>query len=369
VAEEEVLKVVLAGGGTGGHVYPGLAVAQALPEVAPGRKIEILYIGIRGRVDERVVPAAGLEFRAVAAGPLRVSSPLMFVRNALRLLVGVWQSVWILRSFRPAAVFATGGYASVPVGIAARLLRRPLVVYLPDVHPGWAVRLLSRLATRMATSVQGALESLPPGKTRVVGYPVRAEFWTATREEGRRALGLDEASKVVLVTGASLGAHSLNEAVVDALPRLLPVCHVLHLTGLADEAWALERRSSLPEPLRERYHVLAYSDRIALAMKAADLAVTRSGASVLGELPAAALPAVLVPGVYEGWDQSPNARWMEQQGAAVLLPAAELSRLADVVLELLADDTALQAMRRASAALARPNAARDIARMLVRDAA
>lgn len=361
--------MVLAGGGTGGHVYPSLAVAQALPEVASDRPVDILYIGIRGRVDERVVPAAGLNFRAVAAGPLRVGSPLMFARNGIRLLAGVWQSIWLLRSFRPAVVFATGGYASVPVGIAARLLRRPLVVYLPDVRPGWAVRLLSRLATRMATSVEGALEALPQTKTRVVGYPVRAEFWTATREEGRRAFGLDQTSKVVLVTGASLGAHSLNEAVVEALPRLLPVCHLLHLTGAADEAWALEHRQRLPEPLRARYHVVPYSDQMALAMKAADLAVTRAGASVLGELPAAALPAVLVPGIYEGWDQSPNARWMEEQGAARMLPAADLSRLADVVLELLADEAALAAMRQASAALARPNAARDIARMLVREAA
>jgi UDP-N-acetylglucosamine:LPS N-acetylglucosamine transferase len=117
----------------------------------------MLYIGIRGRVDEKIVPAEGIPFRAISAGALRVSSPLTFAGNALRLGWGVMQSLWILLRFRPNAVFATGGYASVPVGVAARLLRRPL--WCSPTTPGWAVRLLSRLATRMSTTSERALAS------------------------------------------------------------------------------------------------------------------------------------------------------------------------------------------------------------------
>ena len=184
--------MVLAGGGTGGHVYPGIATARALEAEmrARGGDLTMLYIGVRGRIDETIVPREGIDFRAVSAGPMRVASPLVFARNMLKLAIGVVQSLRILRGFKPDIVFATGGYASVPVGVAARLLRRPLVVYLPDVTPGWAVRLLSRLATRMATTSERALTYLPARKTVVVGYPVRGDFWSIDRTTARARFGL-----------------------------------------------------------------------------------------------------------------------------------------------------------------------------------
>lgn len=362
--------MVLSGGGTGGHIYPALAVAQALRQQAgPGDAPELLYIGVRGRMDEQLVGPTGLPFQAVRAGPLRVGSPLGFVRGLANLLVGSAQAWRLLGRFRPDAVFATGGYASVPVGIAARARRRPLVVYLPDVRPGWAVRLLARLATRIATTAERSLSELPAGKAEAVGYPVRDAFWSATRDEARRRLGLPIDEKVLLVTGASQGAHRLNTAVSDQLTGLLDLCHVLHLTGRADEALLQQRRAALPEDTQSRYHVFAYLDDMAGAMAAADLAIMRAGASVLGELPAAALPAVLVPGVYEGWDQTPNARLLEEQGAAVVLENDQLGRLTDVVRELLTDDARRIAMGEAARRLARPDAARRIARIVQEAAA
>jgi UDP-N-acetylglucosamine--N-acetylmuramyl-(pentapeptide) pyrophosphoryl-undecaprenol N-acetylglucosamine transferase len=344
-----------------------------------GEPLELLYIGVRGRVDETIVPREGIAFRAVAAGPLRVSSPISFARNIVRLAVGIVQSFAALRPFKADAVFATGGYASVPVGIAARLMRTPLVVFLPDVTPGWAVRLLSRLATRMTTTSEAALVRLPSKKTVVTGYPIREEFWSIRREEARRRLGLPMDAKVLLVTGASLGARKINEAVFEALPRLVEACTVLHITGEADEAKAVERRAEAEKnsvaegrvgdaPVR-RYVVHAYLDDMGAAMVAADLAVMRAGASTLGELPAAGLPALLVPGEYEGWSQTPNAEFLAGQGAAVVLPNAELGRLGDVVLELLEDPARLSSMRGAMRRLAKPAAAREIARTLVEVAA
>lgn len=358
--------MVLSGGGTGGHIYPALAVAQALrQEAGPESPPELLYIGVRGRMDEQIVAPSGLPFEAVEARPLRVGSPLGALRGLASLLLGTAQAWRLLGRFRPDAVFATGGYASVPVGIAARLRGRPLLVYLPDVRPGWAVRLLSRLATRVATTTEPSLADLPSGKAEAVGYPVRDAFWSADRTEARRRLRLPWDEPVLLVSGASQGAHSLNVAVAEQVDALLGLCHVLHLTGRADEAEMRARRDRLTEDRRARYRVYGYLEEMADAMAAADLAVMRAGASVLGELPAAGLPAVLVPGVYEaGHDQRANARYLAEQGAAAVLENDQLDRLTSVVRELLADEPRRGAMAEAMRRLARPDAARRIAQML-----
>ena len=363
--------MIFAGGGTGGHVYPGLAVARALETELSSHEepLDMLYIGIRGRVDETIVPQMGIEFRAIDAGQLRVGSPLTFARNSLRLLRGVGQSIGIVRKFRPDVVFATGGYASVPVGVAARLLRRPLVVFLPDVTPGWAVRLLSRLATRMATTSDRALDHLPRAKSAVVGYPVREDFWTTDRISARGALGLPLDAKVLLVAAGSLGAERINDAIFSSLPELLDATHIVHVTGAADAERARSQREALSPDRRERYHVHAYLDGMPNAMHAADLVVSRAGASTLGELPAAGAPAILIPGEYEGWSQAPNAEYLASQGAAVMLRNDDVGRLAGTTLELLADDARRASMSAAMRALARPGAARDLARLLIEEAA
>ncbi len=359
--------MALSGGGTGGHVYPGLAVGRALQRKAP-EPVELLYIGVKGRMDERIVPAEGVPFRAVAGGQVRVGL-LGGLFGLARLALGSIQALLILRRERPNVVFATGGYASVPVGVAARLLRLPLVVFLPDVRPGWAVRLLARLANRMATASQAALAHLPRDKTRVVGYPVRDDFWSVEREEARRRLGLPADAKVLLVYGGSLGAHAINEAVFAQLRPLVERAVVAHVTGQADEASALRARDALPEGLRERYRPAAYLRELPAAMKAADLAVTRAGAAVLGELPAAGLPAILVPGVFDGHDQTPNAEYLASKGAAVVLPQPRLGELSQLAIALLDDPPRLQAMAAAARALARPDAAERIAELLMEVAA
>ena len=363
--------MIFAGGGTGGHVYPSLCVARALESelAANGGSLDMLYIGIHGRVDEKIVPAQGSAFRAISAGALRVSSPLTFARNALRLAWGVAQSVRILLRFKPDAVFATGGYASVPVGVAARLLRRPLVVFLPDVTPGWAVRLLSRLATKMTTTSDRALTYLPTNKTSVVGYPVREEFWTLGRDAARARLGVAPNTKLLVVMAGSLGARKINDAVWASLPQLIERCNVLHVTGATDAAAANEQRALLTPDQQVRYDVREYMDDLPAALIAADLVVARAGASTLGELPAAGAPSVLIPGEYEGWSQTPNADFLQAEGAAVILRNSELDRLPATVIDLLSDDARLASMRVAAKRLARPDAARDLARVVMAVAA
>jgi UDP-N-acetylglucosamine--N-acetylmuramyl-(pentapeptide) pyrophosphoryl-undecaprenol N-acetylglucosamine transferase len=213
----------------------------------------------------------------------------------------------------------------------------------------------------MATTSDVALAHLPRGKTRVVGYPVRGEFWTTDRAAARARLGLPAEAKVVVVTGASLGAARVNEAVARA--------HVLHITGpdKADEATAA--REALPESLRDRYRIEEYFDDMAAAMHAADVVISRAGASTLGELPAAGAASILVPGEYEGWSQAPNAEFLQEAGAAVMLRNAELDRLGDTVLALLDDEQRRERMREAARTLARPNAADDLARLVMEVAA
>ncbi len=363
--------MVFAGGGTGGHVYPGLAVAGALEAQLhqQGDALEMLYIGVRGRADEKIIGTAGRAFRAVSAGQLRVGSPLTFAGNLLELARGILQARSILRSFAPRVVFATGGYASVPVGVAARLQRIPLVVFLPDVTPGWAVRLLSRLATKVTTTSERALDYLPRHKTAVVGYPVRPDFWSIDRPSARAKFGFEADAKVLLITSGSLGARSINDAVLASLPGLTDVCDALHVTGAADEPRARERCARLTPEQQARYHVYSYIDDMPAVMIAADLVVSRAGASTLGELPAAGLPAILVPGEYEGWSQAPNAEYLQSKGAAVVLTNAELASLGSSVRELLADEARLRRMADAMRSLARPDAARDLAQILKEEAA
>ena len=363
--------MVLSGGGTGGHVYPALAVASALRrELGEGEELDLLYIGTRGRAEDELVARAGVPFRAVRAGALRVGAPWAMARGLFNLVLGTVQALRILGRVKPQVVFATGGYASVPVAVAAWRRRLPLVVCLPDVRPGWAVRLLARLASKVTATTEASLPHLPAAKTAVTGYPVRDAFFEARKEEGRRRLGLDAERKTLLVSGATQGARSINQAIAGNLPRLLKLCQIIHIAGTADAEWLRQVERRLPEELRTNYHLHAYlHEEMAWAMAAADLVVMRSGASALGELPAVGLPAVLVPYPYAGGHQLWNARHLVEQGAAVLLEDDRLPHLFSTVHPLLVDDARREAMAAAMRRLARPEAARDIARLLIEAAA
>jgi UDP-N-acetylglucosamine--N-acetylmuramyl-(pentapeptide) pyrophosphoryl-undecaprenol N-acetylglucosamine transferase len=347
-------------------VYPALAVAQALRRELPsGESLDILYVGTGGQESD-IVRQAGFPMREVSAAPIRGRMPWEMAANGGKITLGIAQARGILAEFRPNVVFSTGGYASFPVAIAARSRSVPLAVYLPDLSPGWAVRAIARLAQRVAVTAIESLRRVPSGKTIVTGYPVREEFWTATRTKGRERLGLGAEEKVLFVTGASSGARSINDAVVDELPGLLQLCEVVHLCGRTDEQRLIEIRDGLPNDLRSRYHLHGYMhEEVPWAMAAADLAICRAGASTLGELPAVQLPAILVPYPYAGAHQRANARYLEKAGAAVVLDDDKLDELLPIVGELLHDDNRLRSMREASRRLARPNAASRIGRILV----
>jgi UDP-N-acetylglucosamine--N-acetylmuramyl-(pentapeptide) pyrophosphoryl-undecaprenol N-acetylglucosamine transferase len=359
------MRVALTAGGTGGHIYPAISVYEALLRRGHATPDEVRFFGPEDRGERAMIEKHGIEFVAVPAAAVRDRGALGLVRSFARLSGGTLTAIRRIRAFRPDAVFSTGGYASFPGSVAARVLRRPLVVYLPDVSPGWAVRAEMRLATRMATTADAALEFLPRAKTVVTGYPVRGSFFSQTKAEARAALGIGPGARVLLVAGASLGSVTLNGAVFSCLDEWLRQgIVVLHVTGREGLAVAENVRAGLPAGLRSSYVPAAFRDDLPTAMVAADLAVMRAGASVLGELPAAALPAVLVPGLWAGAHQRDNARWLADNRAAVVLEEADLAQLGELVSGLLRDRVRLDQMTGSVRALARPEAADSIADLI-----
>lgn len=365
------MKLIVSGGGTGGHVYPALAVIETMPgqgEVKTAGVVDILWVGSKGGIEEGLLAQASLPFVGLAAGGLRGMGLVAKIRNAIRLAGGLWQARGVLARFKPDVVMSTGGYVSVAVTVAAWLKRIPVLIYLPDIVPGQAIKTLSRFAARIAVTSEESCRYFAPSKVVVTGYPVRSEISTLSRAEARQALDLDPQSKVLLVFGGSKGARSINQAIVAGLQSLLPTCQVVHISGRLDAEWVASAARDLPEAMRERYHHYDYLHEMPLALVAADLAVARAGAATLGEFPAAGLPAVLVPYPYSGQHQNPNADYMARNGAARVLTDAELGeKLVPTLLELLDDAPtwpALTAMRESARSLARPGAAEAIAEQL-----
>ena len=351
---EEWRKATAAKGKSGGS-----GTERPLPALG-----EVLYIGTAGGLEASIVPRAGVALRTVQAGAMRGLSPWRMLVNGVALLRGVVQAWRILRDFRPDVLLATGGYVSAPVVVAAWLRRCPVLVYLPDVRPGLAVRFVSRLARRVAVSFEAAQAYFPPGKTVLTGYPVRpALFSTEDRAVARERLGLLSGVKTVLILGGSRGAHSINVAVSESLEKILGLAQVIHVAGEEDSPWLQERREKLPVELRQRYHLHAYlHEEMVPALLAADLAVARAGAATMGEFSAAGLPSILVPYPYAGQHQEANADFLASRGAALKVLDGKLASgaLLPAVQTLLADEQALHSMAGHARKLAMPAAARAI---------
>jgi UDP-N-acetylglucosamine--N-acetylmuramyl-(pentapeptide) pyrophosphoryl-undecaprenol N-acetylglucosamine transferase len=259
----------------------------------------------------------------------------------------------------------TGGYACVAVTLAAWLMNIPVVIYLPDIEPGQAIRFLSRFAAKVTVTSEDSYHYFRREKVVVTGYPVRPEIHKMDREAAREELGIGPDEKLLLVFGGSRGSRSINQALIAGLRDLLPVSQVLHVSGTLDADWVAGAAKKLPEGLRERYQHYAYLHDMPRALVAADLVVSRAGAATMGEFPAARLPSLLVPYPHSGGHQKPNAAYMVRNGAAVSMPDADLKeKLVPAVLDLLGDTAALADMRESANAMARPDAAEAIAEQL-----
>lgn len=366
------MRILISGGGTGGHIYPALAVAKALQTTYDA---EILYLGDERGLETELVPKAGFPFVGIRAGKLRRYLAWKTVTDLGRVPLGFTQAIGQARRFRPDAAFTSGGYVSVPAGFAARSIRVPLVTHQQDVSPNLANRLLRPLATRISVSFEDSLRYFPARKTLLMGNPVRDAILNVMEMDNaaaKRLFGLDPALPLVVVTGGSQGARHLNEIVVESLPQLLPFCQILQISGA--RTFAETRRAStaqlegLPD-WAARYRLYEYLDaEMAPALAAADIVLCRSGASTLSELAALGKPGILIPlpPGFGGSPQAINAAMFEQRGAARVIRDADLTppALETMLLPLLKDEVQRGALATAARSLARLNAAADLAALV-----
>ncbi len=329
------MKYLITGGGTGGHIYPALAVADELRRNDP--QAEFLYVGVRGRIEARIVPRRGYTLRYVRSRPFpRPLSITALIGFAATLMVGCAKAVRILLRFRPHVIISTGGFVSAPIIFANGMLRNigisgaKVFLYEPNAQPGLLNQAAGRMADRIGVAFEEAARWFDMKRVCVVGHPVRIEILKAERHEARRALQLDDTAKVVLVVGGSGGSRSMNRAVVEVLPRLehVPNLFILHVTGtycaadydaVADTEAHL-RQAGLSGDVTSWYRRFDYLDDIEHAYAAADLVVCRAGAATLTEISARKLPGILIPLPSAAEDhQAANARDLENRGGARIL--------------------------------------------------
>jgi UDP-N-acetylglucosamine--N-acetylmuramyl-(pentapeptide) pyrophosphoryl-undecaprenol N-acetylglucosamine transferase len=344
-----------------------MSVLQALTEAGAWN---VLWVGGQGGIEEDLVKRAGIAFESIPAAGVHGVGLRRLPGNLARLGRGYLAARRVIQRFNPDVMLFTGGYVGVPVGLAGRHI--PSLVYVPDIEPGLALQVLARFAWKVAVTTSDSRKYFK-GQRRVVvtGYPVRQTLAGWELEAARTKLHLDTSLFTLLVVGGSTGARSINQAIFKLLPALLPQMQILHLTGRLDWPEAEAVKKGLPSQLSDaalasRYHAYPYlHEDMGAALAAADLAVSRAGASTLGEFPLFGLPAVLIPYPHAWRYQQVNASWLAQRGAACILMDAELiPRLQPVLLDLAQNPLKLQAMRHAMQSLAQPGAARSIASLL-----
>lgn len=377
-APNRPFRLIVTGGGTGGHTYPALTAVRTLTArlADAGRPLDVLWVGTADSLESRVAAAEGIRFAAVATGkirrsgnPLRMLSPAN-VRDMGRVPLGVAQARRLVNGFAPDVVLATGGYVAVPVGLAARLCKRPLVVHEQTVRLGLANRTLAGRATRVAVSSESTLPLLPEqarAHAVVTGNPVRPEVLAGRPDKALAApdlTGFDTGLPTVYVTGGAQGSQQINTLVRANLPWLLARANVVHQCGPANVDELRQHTATLPAELAARYLLTGYvgaelPDVLALT----DVVISRSGAGTIAELTALGKAAVFVPlATSAGDEQAHNARHLQDAGAAVALTGDPTpDTLRDALAPLLADP----AHRAAMAARARTHGRPDAAERLV----
>jgi UDP-N-acetylglucosamine--N-acetylmuramyl-(pentapeptide) pyrophosphoryl-undecaprenol N-acetylglucosamine transferase len=355
--------IAFSGGGTGGHIYPGLAVAAALKKELPCR---IFWIGSKNPLDKSIVEEAGISFFSIPAGKLRRNFSLRNIADLFRVVAGFFAARKILKREKPALLFSKGGVASVPPCAAAASLNIPVFTHESDFSPGLATRINARFATKRAgriiTAYRETVEKFPEKireKAVVLGNPVRGEFKAADPEKGRAFLGAEKTDRILLVLGGSQGARELNELVLETMDELEKKYLVVHQTGAAwkSETGRSPRYKPYPYIKEELPHVLA----------AAELVLARSGAGTIWESATAGKPMLLLPlaGAGTRGDQIENARFFEKAGAAIVLPPGKRTPadLREAVRTL--TDERREAMAASSARIGSAGGTENIVRLLI----
>ncbi|MGM0471324.1 MAG: undecaprenyldiphospho-muramoylpentapeptide beta-N-acetylglucosaminyltransferase [Bacillota bacterium] len=360
------MRVLITGGGTGGHIYPGLAVARTIE--AEYSQAEILFVGSSEGLEAEVVPEAGYRLRTIPCRGLpRKLSPEILVSLFLT-GVGVWQARKIINDFQPDVVIGTGGYVSGPVVLAAALLGKQTIIQEQNAYPGLTNKLLAYVVDEVALSYKAATKHFTSqASLEWTGNPIRPEIIAATKEESCRKLGLDSDCQIILSFGGSRGARSINQAMEEVYRFVQEHSQVqlLHITGHNNFAEVQEVAATMGITPHEEGNVIIkdYLYDMAAGLAASDLVISRAGATGLAEITARGIPAILIPYPYAAENhQEHNARALEEQGAAEVILDSELTgkRLVEQIEALIFAEDRLEAMSAASKKLGKPEAGEHI---------
>jgi UDP-N-acetylglucosamine--N-acetylmuramyl-(pentapeptide) pyrophosphoryl-undecaprenol N-acetylglucosamine transferase len=363
----QALTVVIAGGGTGGHLYPGLAIADEIRRCRPDA--QLLFVGTKGRIEERVVPASGYRLETIWISGLRRSLSLSALLMPLKVIVATLQSLRILRKMRPNVVVGTGGYVCGPVLWAAMLLRRRTLIQEQNSEPGVTTRLLASHVDEVhITFPETAARLRRQDNVRISGNPVRASLGTPARSEAARAFDLVAERPTLLVFGGSQGSVAINSAVLAVLPAVLETgAQVLWQTGSRDADRILSDPAVRTAQGQGVLRAYPYIERMDLAYAASDVVLCRAGATTLAELTLLGKASVLVPLPSAAADhQTSNARSLADRHAAILVrESAAREELLPALQKLLKDGTERRLLGENAARLGRPEAAGTLARAII----
>ncbi|KKM12273.1 UDP-diphospho-muramoylpentapeptide beta-N-acetylglucosaminyltransferase [Clostridiales bacterium PH28_bin88] len=360
------MRVLLTGGGTGGHIYPALAIARGLQVKEPG--VEVLYVGTRRGLEADIVPKQGVPFRTVTVEGWGRKISVQAVKAGLKLCKGCVESWRLLREYRPQVVVGTGGFVCGPVVLAAAMMGIPTVIHEQNALPGITNRMLARFVDAICLTFPESAGYFP-GSASIyrTGLPVRPEILSADRREAAEKLGLDADRTTILVTGGSRGAQSINRVVVRLAKEIqsLPNLQLLHVTGSAGYQETINRFqvAGIDSAGRGNITIMPYIYHMEHALAVSDLVVSRAGATFLSEILARGIPAILIPYPHAAENhQEYNARSLEKEGAAVVIVERELTgeSLSSVVLDLLRNPAKREAMGAKARNLGRPNALQEI---------
>ena len=323
------MRIVLTGGGTGGHIFPIVSVAKKVRELAPeGADLEFLFLGPDGDLEKEAMEKEMIPAKKILSGKLRRYFSASYIPDLIKIPIGVVQSLWQLLVFMPDVVFSKGGYAGVPVIVAAWLYRIPIVIHESDITPGIANQFAGKLAKKVMVSFPGAANFFSPEKVEISGNPIREELAQGNREEAKRIFQLAEGRKVVLIMGGSQGAKIINDSLLHILPKLVKNFEIIHLTGGSEYENVIQEagRAGIKVGHSSGYHPYPFlHEEMAQALAVADLVISRAGANAISEIAANGKPAIIVPIQSSANNhQQLNAYALQESGAAVVLEQGNL---------------------------------------------
>ncbi len=353
-------RIMIAAGGTGGHVYPAIAIADAIKKQAENARI--LFVGTRNHMEWQAVPKAGYEIKSIWISGFHRKLTLRNLLFPVKLLSSLLQSISILSSFKPQVIVSCGGYVAGPVGYVGAKRSIPIVIQEQNSYPGVTNKLLARFAKVIFTAFKKAADYFPEEKVNLAGNPTRAQLTEVDKAQGLKAFGFKADQPVLLVLGGSLGARTINQAIQQNLDQLHNDFK-LQIIWQCGKRYVDDLKREIDEGSYPELRLQAYLDNMPAAYAAADLVVSRAGASSCSELMLTGKPSVLVPSpVVAGDHQTHNASEMADEGAAVLLRDDEATdRLPEIVKELIFNAKELSRMSQSALKLSKPDAADTIA--------